>query len=69
MARFNTKRNGSSLEASPHHPHCHACGKPVDLRRMNVLLEAVEKPTAQPTHAIAWHLDCYERYLDDWEEC
>jgi hypothetical protein len=68
MTMFNTKRTGFSLETSSH-PPCHACGKPVDLRRMNVLLEVVEKSTAQPATTIAWHLDCYERYLDDGEEC
>lgn len=68
MTTFNAKRTGSSSETSSR-PSCHACGKPVDLRRMNVLLEVVEKSTGQPTKAIAWHLDCYERYLDDGEEC
>jgi len=68
MTVFNANRTGSSFETSSH-PPCPACGKPVDLRRTNVLLELVEKSTEQPTKAIAWHLDCYERYLDDGEEC
>jgi hypothetical protein len=68
MTMFNTKRTGSSLGTSSD-PPCQACGKRVDLRRMNVLLEVIEKSTVRPTEVIAWHLDCYERYLDDGEEC
>ena len=68
MRMFNAKRTGSSFETSSR-PPCHGCGQPVDLRRMNVLLEVVKQSTEQPTKAIAWHLDCYERYLDDGEEC
>lgn len=68
MTTFKAKSTGASFETASCTP-CRACGKPVDLRRTNVLLEVVEKSMEQPTKTITWHLDCYERYLDDGEEC
>jgi len=50
-------------------PSCHVCGKPVDLRHKNVLVETVEESITQPTHAIVWHQDCYNQYLEAGEEC
>lgn len=64
---FNAKRTGSSSETSLR-SSCPACGQPIDLNRTNVLMEVVEKSTEHPSKTIAWHLDCYERYLDDGEE-
>lgn len=50
-------------------PPCHACGRPVDLRHQNVLVEVIKKLTPQQAEAIVWHQDCYDQYLDDGEEC
>lgn len=68
MTNFNTKGTGTDITASSN-ASCHACGKPVDLRHKNVLVELLEKPATQHTDAIAWHQDCYDQYLDDGEEC
>jgi len=68
MVVSNTNGPGSSLAASSH-PPCHVCGKPVDIRNDNVLVELVEKSLMQPTDSIAWHQDCYDQYLEEGEEC
>ncbi|MDH5641590.1 MAG: hypothetical protein OEY28_09875 [Nitrospira sp.] len=52
------------------HPSCQVCGKPVDIRQKNTLVELLETPVARQTDAkIAWHQDCYDQYLEDGEEC
>lgn len=68
MIGFNTNGTGPSTETVSD-PLCHACGRPVDLRHQNVLVEVVEKLTPQQAEAIVWHQDCYEQDLDDGEEC
>jgi len=68
MGTSNINGPRPSTEASPS-PFCQVCGKPVDLRHKNVLVETVEKSITQPTEAIAWHQDCYDQYLESGEEC
>ena len=52
------------------HLSCQVCGKPVDIRQKNTLVELLETPVIrQADTTIAWHQDCYDQYLEDGEEC
>ncbi len=48
---------------------CHSCGKLVDLSSKNALVETPEDGPSKTSRGVAWHQDCFNRFLDQGEEC
>jgi hypothetical protein len=67
---MRNRNNGMSPSAQlPPKPACQACGKPIDLQRDNVLMELVDNPLSHNIQPLVWHQRCYDRFLDEGEEC
>lgn len=53
----------------PQRAACRACGKTVNPTRGDVLVESIDDPQGRNKGTILWHQACYDRFLEDGEEC
>jgi hypothetical protein len=61
--------NGSPVwSQEPSDLKCSGCGKPVDLSKNNTLIEPFKEQFPSNEGKMAWHQQCFDRFLDEGEE-
>lgn len=61
--------NGSPVwSQEPPDLTCSGCGKPVDLNENNTLVEPFKEQSPSNEGKMAWHQQCFDRFLDEGEE-
>jgi hypothetical protein len=53
---------------TPPQPTCCGCGKSIDLKHEDTLVELVDRRWSQDRGMIRWHQNCFDHYLDEGEE-
>ncbi len=62
---MNDDIQGKGLQASASIT-CHGCRKPVDPKHERTMIERIDQ--VQDKESIAWHQDCFNRFLEAGEE-